>query len=269
MKPMSYHYLLVETSPEGVRTITLNRPEKLNAVNQALAAEVPRALREAGSDESVRCVVLTGAGRGFCAGLELDPANVAAMRTITNRTQQVENYGWVGWWAQAVTSCPVPVIAAINGPCAGAGFGLTLACDIRLVSDAAVMTAGYARIGLSPDAGVSYFLPRLIGTARATELILTARDLKADEAERIGLAAAIYPAAEFAARAHEYATRLAQGPTIALIHTKRLLNQTLDSDMNTQLRGEWYLIRECFQTQDHVEAVKAFREKRKPAFAGR
>jgi 2-(1,2-epoxy-1,2-dihydrophenyl)acetyl-CoA isomerase len=267
--PVEYQHLRTETTPEGVRVITLNRPEKLNAVNHVLEDELPAAVHDASTDEAVRCVLITGAGRGFCAGLELDPKNIGRITRPETREQKLDDLAWVGRWALALTQCQVPVVAAVNGPAAGAGMALALAADIRLVSEAAVMTCGYARIGLSPDAGVTYFLPRLVGMARATEMILTARDIGAEEAVTCGLAAAKYPAAEFAASALAYATRIAQGPTIGLILSKRLLQQSYANSLETQLRAELTAIKQCFLTDDSPEAIQAFREKRKPAFQGK
>src|SRR5262245_22388273 len=195
-----YESLLLDTDADGVRTITLNRPEKLNAVNLKLADELPQAVEEASRDDAVRVIVITGAGRGFCAGLELSLENIQASRERkkSSRHASLDDLEWVGRWASAVTGCDKPVIAAINGPAIGAGCGLALAADIRLMSDAAVISTGYMRIGLCPDAGVSYFLPRLVGLSRATELIMTARDVKADEAERIGLVSLALSAEDFA-----------------------------------------------------------------------
>jgi 2-(1,2-epoxy-1,2-dihydrophenyl)acetyl-CoA isomerase len=267
--PAEYQHLLTETSPEGVRVITLNRPEKLNAVNRVLEDELPAAVNEASGDETVRCVMITGAGRGFCAGLELDPKNIGRIAKPESRADKLDDLAWVGRWALALTQCQVPVIAAVNGPAAGAGMALSLAADIRLVSEAAVMTCGYARIGLSPDAGATYFLPRLVGLSRATEMILTARDIFADEAVACGLAAAKYPAADFAVSARAYATKIAQGPTLGLILTKRLLLQSFTNGLETQLRAELTAIKQCFATDDSPEAIQAFREKRKPVFQGK
>lgn len=257
--------LLVDTTPEGVRTITLDRPERLNAVNPALAAELPAALDDAARDDAARVVVLTGAGRGFCAGLDLaDPA----MLGDGSRAERLDALAWVGRWVLAVMRCEKPVVAAVNGPAAGAGFGLALACDVRLVRDGAVMTAGYVRRGLSPDAGVTYLLPRLVGLSRAADIILTGRDVPADEAERIGLASRVLPAEAFAEGAAAYARALAAGPPVALALTKRLLAQTFDRPLEAQLRDELAHIKSCFATADVREAVAAFREKRRPTFAG-
>ena len=153
--PAEYQHLLIENTPDGVRIVTLNRPEKLNSVNAVLEDELPRAIHEASADGSVRCVLLTGAGRGFCAGLELTPDNIGRIRNAETRGAKLDDLGWVGRWALALAGCEAPIVAAINGPAAGAGVALALAADIRVVSDAATMTCGYARIGLSPDAGMS------------------------------------------------------------------------------------------------------------------
>ncbi|MGE0128497.1 MAG: enoyl-CoA hydratase/isomerase family protein [Blastocatellales bacterium] len=266
-----FESLLVDTTADGVRTITLNRPEKMNAVNLRLADELPVSVDEASKDDAVRVVVVTGAGRGFCAGLELSLENIQASRERKNssRHSALDDLNWVGRWAMAVTGCDKPVIAAINGPAIGAGCGLALAADIRLMSDAAVVSTGYMRMGLCPDAGVSYFLPRLIGLSRATELIMSARDLKADEAERIGLVSLALPAENFAAQVAEYAKQIAAGPPIGLTMAKRLLVNSLDTDMPTQLRRELASIYQCLTTEDAAEAMRAFAEKRLPRFKGR
>jgi 2-(1,2-epoxy-1,2-dihydrophenyl)acetyl-CoA isomerase len=266
-----YQHLLVETSPAGVQTITLNRPERLNAVNMALAEEIPAAINAASADEAVKVVVVTGAGRGFCAGLDLDPANLQAQMKALNATRQarLDELGWVGRMALAITNCDKPVIAAINGPAAGAGLGLALATDIRLMKQGATVTTGYTRRALAPDAGVSYFLPRLVGLSRATELILSARDISSEEAERIGLTSLTLPADGFEAAVAQYAEQMAGGPPVALTLSKRLCVASLDNDIHTHLRQELSAIKKCFETQDVQEAMRAFIEKRQPNFQGK
>ncbi|MDF1501548.1 enoyl-CoA hydratase-related protein [Roseisolibacter sp. H3M3-2] len=262
---MTHPHLQVATTPEGVRTITLDRPERLNAVNPALADALPRAVDEAARDDAVRVLVLTGAGRGFCAGLDLaEPA----MPDVSTRAGRLDPLAWVGRWVLALRACEKPVVAAVNGPAAGAGFGLALAADLRLVADGATMTAGYVRRGLSPDAGVTYFLPRLVGASRAADIVLTGRDVPSEEALRIGLASAVLPAASFAEDVAAYAARLAAGPPLALALTKRLLAQSPDATLDAQLRDELTHIRTCFATKDVAEAMKAFMEKRAPVFRG-
>jgi len=257
---------LLITDSNGVRTITLNRPDKLNAVNGELASSLAEALDQASRDDAARVVVITGAGRGFCAGLDLSEPPTLPSET---RSERLDPYAWVGTWIRRVTECEKPVIAAVNGPAAGAGFGLALACDIRVVASSAKMTAGYVRRGLSPDAGVSYFLPRHVGLARAAEILLTGRDVDADEAQRIGLAAAVIPDERFQEAVATLARTLAQGAPVAQALTKRLLVRTFDQDLDAALREELVHIKHCFTTADVAEAMNAFREKRPPRFDGR
>ena len=263
---MSYDHLLIVTSSTGVRTITLNRPERLNAVNPRLAEELPRAIDDAAQDDAVRVVVITGAGRGFCSGLDLSEPPRLPEGDLRAR---LDPLAWVGRWVLTAVQCEKPLIAAINGSAAGAGFGLALACDVRLLARGTRVTAGYVRRGLSPDAGVSYMLPRLIGLSRASEILLTGRDVDADEAQRIGLVAAVFDDATFAADALAYAERLAGGPPIALALTKRLLASTFDVTLDEHLARELAAIKTCFASQDVGEALRAFGEKRAPVFRGR
>jgi 2-(1,2-epoxy-1,2-dihydrophenyl)acetyl-CoA isomerase len=250
---------------QGVGTITLNRPERLNAVNPRLADELPLAVQAAAADDAVRVVVITGAGRGFCAGLDLgEPVNLG-----TTRHEQLDPYHWVGRWVQAITQCEKPVIAAINGPSAGAGFGLALACDLRVIAASATCTAGYVRRGLSPDAGVTWFLPRLVGHARAADILFTGRDIASDEARQLGLVSAVYPDEVFASAVSTYAHALAAGPPLAFAHTKRLLLSSHEASLDAQLRDELAAIKQCFASADVREAMTAFREKRAPVFHGR
>ncbi len=260
-----YTHLRIATTDAGVCTVTLDRPEKLNAVNEALARSVRDVLAEAAADDAIRVVVITGAGRAFCAGLDLsEPPTLPT----GSRAQRLDPYAWVGDWVNAVTSCEKPVIAAVNGPAAGAGFGLALACDIRMVAASARLTAGYVRRGLSPDAGVSYFLPRHVGLSRASEILLSGRDVDADEAERIGLAMRVVPDAELEASVADYAARLAAGPPLAHALTKRLLVQSFDRPLHDVLREELANIKFCFGTADVQEAMAAFAAKRPPVFTG-
>ncbi len=261
----AFVHLLIETSTQGVRTITLNRPERLNAVNPVLANELPTAIDAAARDDAVRVVVITGAGRGFCAGLDLADRGDAAMQS---RADRLEPYYWVGHWVRAIAGCEKPVIAAVNGASAGAGFGLALACDLRLVSATAKCTAGYVRRGLSPDAGVTWYLPRLVGHGRAMDIVLSGRDVLSDEAERIGLATAVFADNVFAASVAQYAATLAAGPPIAFALSKRLLMASPGATLDVQLREELTHIKTCFDSGDVREAMQAFGEKRAPVFTG-
>lgn len=256
--------VLIDTTASGVRTLTLNRPDRLNVVNQALADELPRAVEDAAREDAVRVVVITGAGRGFCAGLDLSDARLPAQQ----RAERLDDLAWVGRWVLALTSCDKPVVAAINGVAAGAGLGLALAADIRLMASEARLTAGYVRRGLSPDGGVSYLLPRLIGWSRASDILMTGRDLDADEALRVGLVSRVFPTTAFATEVADYAAQLAAGPPIALTMTKRLLLASMDNGLLAQLRQELQLIKTCFATRDVAEALDAFAQKRSPVFRG-
>jgi 2-(1,2-epoxy-1,2-dihydrophenyl)acetyl-CoA isomerase len=258
--------LLRSTSPSGVHTITLNRPDRLNAVDPDLADELPRAVDAAAAEDAIRVVVITGAGRGFCSGLDL---STPPRLPDSTRVERLDPFAWVGRWVMSITRCEKPVIAAVNGPAAGAGFGLALAADIRIVAAGARMTAGYVRRALSPDAGVSYLLPRLVGMSRATEILFTGRDVDAAEAERIGLASMVIADDGFGDHVHEYAERLAAGPPTALALTKRLLVTSLDASLEAQLERELTYIKTCFASNDVAEAMQSFAEKRRPLFKGR
>jgi 2-(1,2-epoxy-1,2-dihydrophenyl)acetyl-CoA isomerase len=224
----------------------------------------------------VRVVVLTGAGdRHFCTGAGLGgpqkpepPRPADAPEKALGDVARMIRRGWQRLVA-SILDCEKPVIAAVNGPAAGAGFGLALAADIRLVSASARLTAGYVRRALSPDAGVSYFLPRLIGSSRATEILFTGRDIDAGEAERIGLASMVIADDGFGDHVHEYAERLAAGPPVALALTKRLLTTSLETTLEAQLERELAYIKTCFASSDVAEAMGSFTDKRRPVFKGR
>jgi 2-(1,2-epoxy-1,2-dihydrophenyl)acetyl-CoA isomerase len=256
---------ILVTSAGGVRTITLNRPERLNAIDPELADALPRAVDDASRADDVRVVVITGAGRGFCSGLDISSPPRLPEST---RAERLDPLAWVGRWVTALVACEKPVIAAVNGVAAGAGFGLALAADIRLIASSARLTAGYIRRALSPDTGVSYFLPRLVGASRATEILFTGRDVDAAEADRIGLTAAVIPDEAFADQVGAYAARLASGPPIAFALTKRLLAASFDAALTDQLERELAYIKTCFLSRDAAEALRAFSEKRPPTFSG-
>lgn len=261
---MSYETVLYEVA-DGVATVTLNRPEKLNALTDQLAEDVQAALREADAADDVRIVLLTGAGRGFCAGLDLTVPRPPA----ASRQARLDELGWVGRVALLITGMDKPVIAAVNGPAAGAGLSMALACDIRVMAAGVRITSGYVRRGLSPDGGMTFLLPRLIGGARAAEIILSGRDLDAAECERIGLVARVLPAESFHEAAVTYAKGFAGGPPLALTYAKRLLTLSPSSDLETQLRTELRNIRACFQSDDVKEGMRAFAERRTAVFSGR
>lgn len=257
---------ILTADQDRVRTITLNRPEKLNALTDELAREMIAAIEEADRDDDVNVILLTGAGRGFCAGLDLTQERDGREPT---RWQRMDDLGWVGRQALVITGASKPVVAAINGPAAGAGLSIALAADVRVMSAGARITTGYARRGLCPDGGMSYFLPRLVGMTRAADLIFTARDVTAEEAVQIGLVAAVYPDDRFREEAQAYAARLAANAPMGMTNSKRLLAQSFANPLPTQLRQELQLIRQCFQSEDVKEGMRAFAEKRQPVFRGR
>lgn len=260
-------HIIVETQ-NGVRTLTLNRPERLNSVNDKLGDEIVQAIAEASKDDEVRVIVITGAGRGFCSGLDLTEFAKRDPSTYS-RHKKLDELGWIGHQALNIVHCDKPIIAAINGIAAGAGLSLALACDLRFIAESAKLTTGYVRRGLNPDGGMTYFLPRLVGPAKAAELIYTARDIYPDEAEKIGLVNAVFPDEEFSDRVMEFAREIAEGPPIAMTFAKRLLAASPDADLTTILKKELGYIKIGFGTEDVKEGVRAFAEKRKPVFRGK
>jgi 2-(1,2-epoxy-1,2-dihydrophenyl)acetyl-CoA isomerase len=264
---MSYKMILVDDR-DRVRTITLNRPERLNALADGLMEEVIEAVELADRDDDVNVILITGAGRGFCAGLDLIARLNAAPRQ-PSRHERLDDISWVGRQALVIAATNKPVIAAINGAAAGAGLSLALSADVRVMSAGARVTSGYARRGLSPDGGMTYTLPRMVGSTRAFDLIYTARDVGAEEALQIGIVAAVYPDESFREDAHAYAARLAANAPVGMGYAKKLLAQTLVNPLATQLQLELNAIGKCFQTEDVKEGLRAFSEKRQPVFSGR
>jgi 2-(1,2-epoxy-1,2-dihydrophenyl)acetyl-CoA isomerase len=245
----------------GAMTITLNRPEVFNAFNAALHAALAAALKDA-RDPDVRAVVITGAGRGFCAGQDLTEFREAP-GDIGDRLRATYHPNIL-----AVRALEKPVIAAVNGPVAGAGLSLACACDIRIASDAASFVPGFIGIGLIPDAGGSYFIHRLLGYARAFEWMTSNRKLTAAEAHAWGLVSEVVEADGLAARAAGLAATYAAAPTRGVAMTKRLFDAAAGSTLEDQLEREAQLQSAATQTDDFREGVTAFLEKRPPRFGG-
>jgi 2-(1,2-epoxy-1,2-dihydrophenyl)acetyl-CoA isomerase len=255
---------------DSIATLTLNRPETLNAMNEAMMTEFERLLIAIEADAEVRAVVLTGAGRGFCSGGD-------QKRERGNEGQDIWFDGDLGGGVvERLNRCvlrlqrlPKPVIGSINGVAAGAGCNLALATDVRIASDAARFGEVFARVGLVPDGGGTYLLPRLVGTAKALELIMLADLIDASEALRIGLVNWVVPAEQLPAETAKLAERLAQGPTLAYGLAKAGVYQGLDMRLEDVLNMEARNQAIAGRSQDRQEGVAAFREKRQPRFIGR
>jgi 2-(1,2-epoxy-1,2-dihydrophenyl)acetyl-CoA isomerase len=257
---------ILYAAEDGVATITLNRPDKLNAFAGWMRDDLRAAVERACEAADVRVVVITGAGRGFCAGADVE---VMSGLVASGDAETAESYVHAGMRAaRAIRECPKPVVAALNGVAAGAGASLACACDVRLASETASIGFTFNRIGLHPDWGATYFLPRLVGTGRATDLILSARMVDAEEALRIGLFQHVYPAAEFEASVRAFARELAGKPPLALAAAKRTLAASPDADLPAILEMERDAQMRLFPTADVREGLAAFAEKRKPQFRG-
>lgn len=246
----------------GALQITLNRPDVLNALSIDLLTELQQALREAAEAQDVRAVMITGAGRGFCSGADLASTDLSGgLGDIVRRS-----YNPV---VHLIVNMPKPVVAAVNGVAAGAGMSLALACDMRLLSTEAVYAVGFTRISLVMDASCSFFLPRLVGRARAFELCYSGRKVDAEEAIQLGLGETLLPAEGFTDAAWAFVRQLAQGPTRSYALIKQELNASLQNDLERQLELEADLQTQAAQTDDFAEGVQAFREKRAPTFQGK
>jgi len=257
--------ILVEKKP-GYRVVTFNRPDKLNALNDAMHEELRRAINDAEADESCRALMLTGTGRAFCAGQDLSDRLLKPGEAPVPRNSIEQHYNPL---VRKLRDLPFPVIAAVNGVAAGAGANIALACDIVIASLKANFVQSFARVGLVPDSGGTWFLPRLVGDARARGLALLAQDLPAEKAAAWGL---IWRAVDDEILMHE-ATRIcehfAQAPTQGLALIKRALNASASNTLDAQLDLERDLQRSANLTPDYAEGVRAFMEKRKPNFTGR
>lgn len=262
---MAYETLLSETV-DGVLTLTLNRPDVLNAVTDRMLAELQDALRGAERDASVRCIVFTGAGRGFCAGQDLNARSEATDgRRVSIGEHLRHGYNPL---VQRIRGIEKPVIAAVNGVAAGAGANLALACDLRIASETASFVQAFVKIGLAPDSGGILFLPLLVGYAKAAELAFTGDRIGAEESLRIGLVNQVVPAAALMQTTHALAARLAALPTRAIGLTKRAFNRAMMPNLDAILDYEADMQDLASRTSDHTEGVAAFREKRPPIFTG-
>ena len=250
------------TRDGGVLTITLNRPDVLNAFNAAMHQALGGALKEAARDAEIRAVVLTGAGRGFCVGQDLTEFREAP-GDIADRLRNNYHPNVL-----AIRALEKPVIAAINGAAAGAGLSFAAACDIRLAADGATFVPAFINIGLVPDSGGTYFLARLLGPSRAFEWMTSGRRLTAEEAFDWGLVSEVVPTDDLPVRAAELGAQLAAMPTRGIGMTKRLFDRAAGSTLEEQLEWEAQLQSAATKTEDFREGVEAFLEKRDPQFKG-
>jgi len=255
---------------DGVGWIRLNRPDKLNALTTRMAHEALDALATAREDEDVRCVVVTGEGRGFCAGQDLTEftGSAAAGEGTTLDVAEHLRSGY-NRMISAIVELPMPVVAGVNGVAAGAGLSLALACDLRIASDAARFVQAFVKIGLVPDSGGNWLLPRVVGYAKALELSITGDMVDAAEALRIGLVNRVAPADEFPRALAETAATFAKGPTRAIGATKTLMSEALRLNLTDTLEREAVAQAELARSHDFAEGVGAFLEKREPSFTGR
>ena len=264
---MTTEDVLLTADADGVRTVTLNRPKAYNSLNFELKERLLAAVREASADPAVRAVVLSGAGKAFCAGQDLkehvallqadDPA---PLRTVQDHYNPI---------VRAIVEMPKPVIAAVNGPAAGAGAALAYAADLRIAAASANFLMAFAGVGLGPDSGASWTLQRLVGYGRAAELMLLAPTVGAAEARSLGLVTEVVPDDDLAARAQALAAKLAAGPTVAYAKIKQVLAVAAEGSLEDALAAEDAAQTALGSTADHREAVEAFVAKRKPKFQGR
>ena len=249
----------------GSARITLNRPDRMNSFTQVMHEELRAALALVQSD-GARVLVITGAGRGFCAGQDLNDRAVAPGQAVDLGDSVEKNYAPL---VKAIRAVPIPVIAAVNGVAAGAGCNFALACDLVIATESASFLQPFCKLGLIPDTGGSYFLPRLVGTQRAMGLALLGDKISAKRAADIGLIFECVADVEFAPRIDSVAAQLASGPTLGYARTKQAIYASPDNSFDQQLALEGSLMRECGFSEDYREGVAAFKEKRAAVFTGR
>lgn len=250
---------------EGIATVTLNRPENLNILDEALKSDFVSIMPQLDSNNDVRVLILTGSGKAFCAGGDI--------RAFKKRYDNFVKRGgatpyYINILGETLLNVSKPIIAAINGQAIGGGLSMILACDIRIASDKAIFNAGFVRVGLVPELGSSFNLPRVVGLGKALELVMTARDISSYEAERIGLVDRVVPSDELYEATFELAKQIATNPPIAVKLAKKAIRYGIESSAKKALDYETHLMTYCLGTRDHNEAITAFLAKRKPKFRG-
>lgn len=264
---MAYEFLKWDVA-DHVATITLNRPEKLNALSAGLREDIYSACDQAMSDDAIRVVLITGEGRGFCSGADLTGGGKGSDRP-PSQNDRLDDHGWVGKLSSTVYELNKPTIAVINGVAAGAGMSVSLACDMRIGSSRSRFKTVFAERALSPDTGMSYFLPRIIGYSRAVDLFFTSRAIDGDEAYRMGLLDRFVEPGEEMACAQEVAAQIASLPPMALRSGKRVFQGNQDLDFHRALRNEMFGLSFAAKSpEDNKEQRASFLEKRPPKFTG-
>ena len=259
---MNYEGLTLDKEG-GVATLTLNRPEKLNAISPQMFQSLQKALDDVGKDSSLKVLIITGAGRGFCAGLDVTTFSQVSEVSQQELGDDMRNFTF------PLYNLPQPTIAAINGVAVGAGLSIAMLCDLRIASEKAKFSTGYARMGLIPDIGATYSLPRIAGTAKAMELMITSDTFDAAEAQRIGLLNRVVPEEDLMTVARELADKIAKGPSVAIRLIKQAIRRGIHNSLEQQIEFECFADYICFRTEDHKEAVSSFLEKRQPVFKGK
>jgi 2-(1,2-epoxy-1,2-dihydrophenyl)acetyl-CoA isomerase len=264
---MTYKCLLFELK-DGIATLTLNRPERLNALGDTLRDDLHDAILKCGENPEVRVIVITGAGKGFCSGGDVKAMNEAKEsrreRPLNDKIAPTRDLTLL-----AMRDAPQPIIAAINGAAAGAGMNLALGCDIRIASTAAKFSQAFVKRGLHPDWGGTYFLPRVVGMAKAAELIFTGDLIDAQEALRLGIVSQVVSPEELMSATYQLARRIAAGPPVAIRLAKRSLYDNAERDLKSSLERETFSQNIASETADAREGIRAFVEKRDPKFQGR
>jgi len=259
--------VLLSSRQGAVLTLTINRPEALNALNRDANAALRSAIDSAARDAEIGAIVLTGSGRAFCAGADLK--DVTARRAAGDKELGEDLRTYYAPVIHAARACPKPIVAALNGVAAGAGLSLALACDLRIAATEAQLIVAFVRVGLVPDAGMLFFLTRMLGLSKATELAMSGNPITADEAMRLGLVAQVVASEQLLPAAVELAQRFADGPRKTYELIKRGLERTYDLDLEQTLELESQLQAMASKTQDAWEGIQAFAEKRKPKFGSR
>ena len=264
---MEYEDLLLEKGDDGIATLSLNVPEKLNAISRNMARNLPLAVDEVARDDDVRVLIVTGAGRGFCSGADVSMMQ-AGGDTIPPRFDRLQYTGWP--FSDVFPKLEKPVIAAINGPCVGGGLSLALSCDIRIASEGARFGVAQVARALVPDYGLTFYLPLAVGTSKALELMYTAELFDAAEAERIGIVSRVVPLDDLMEVVRELATKIAQQAPLSVELSKKMTWRGLFDSLYRQLDLETYATRICGQSEDHKASVKAFLEKKPlPKYTGK